>query len=462
MFQLRRYHQLSRVIALGIGANVGAQTAANSSAGALPEDLLPQLKPILQRALERSPDQLRRAIEIEQAEARALVSHAAMRPNLGGYGRYAINRAATASGASNATSNSSGFFYDVGLSQPVYHWGALKAQAEIDRIGAKVAAREFAEAARLLAAQLRKSYLDLVVKKMALRAEQRGSELATKGLAREEERYARGEITGGDITTARNLHKEAQLRLDRSAAELAFMKRNLVRLAGLESLADDAIPSALPQPMPATDHGEGMLRDFVRAGAADTFRGQVFALNILQADLNYSIAKTGLYPKFSFNAGHNVSNVTQADFTQVRQEAIVQNSVGLLIHWTIFDSGATRGRRLETLAKKRSYERQLQTYTEAAGDLAHYTYQQAEFAARALEFSELRLGGARTGLETARELVGRGRASADDVERAEAGLLAAEAENAKARADYLAVWTEFVSLVGADPAMKNLPSRYVR
>ncbi|MBI5766594.1 MAG: TolC family protein [Verrucomicrobia bacterium] len=461
MFQLRRCHPIACVIALGLAGILAGQTA-DPLAGAMAEELLPQLKPILQRALERSPEQVRRAIEIEQAEARSMVSKAIMLPNLGGYGRYAVNRAATASAASSATSNSSGFFYDVGISQPVYHWGALKAQLEIDRIGEKIARREFADAARLLAAQLRKSYLELVAKKGAQRAEKRGLELAAKGLAREEERFKNRETTPGDITTARNLFQEAQLRFDRSVAEYGFMKRVFARLAGIDELPDEAIPAGLPRPVPLADHGQALLRDFLRGGAVETFRGQVFALGVLQSDLNYSIAKTGLLPKFSFNAGHNVSNVTQADITQVRQEAIVQNTFGLLVNWTIFDSGATRGRRLEALAKKRSYERQLQTYVEATGDLAQYLRQQAEFASRALDFSENRLGGARTGVEQARESLSRGRASADDVERAEAGLLGAEAENAAVRAEFLNRWTEFVSLVGADPAMKNLPPRYVR
>ena len=297
---------------------------------------------------------------------------------------------------------------------------------------------------------------------MSQRAERRGLELAAKGLAREEEKFKNREITAGDITTKRTLFKEAELGFDRSVAEYAFMKRVFMRLAGIEDLPDDAIPAAIPLPVAAADKGQPLLSNFLRRGATETYRGQVFGLKILQADREYAIAKTGLYPKFSFNAGHNVSNVTQADINQVRQEAIVQNTYGLIVNWTIFDGLITRGRKLEALAKKRAAERSLQTYAEATSDLATYHRQQTEFAARALEFSELRLGGSRSGVETAKEFLGRGRASTDEVERAEAGLIRAEAENAKARADYLNSWTEFVSLVGADPVMNNLPPRYVR
>ena len=240
------------------------------------------------------------------------------------------------------------------------------------------------------------------------------------------------------------------------------MKRVFSRLAGIDEPADDTIPDEIPRPVPAADRGQALLRAFLDGGIVETYRGQIFALNIRSSDLNYAIAKTGLYPKVSFNAGRNVSNITQADINQVRQEAVVQTNYGLIVNWTLFDSLATRGRRLEALAKKRASERQLQAYSDTTADLAHYIRQQADFSARALEFSEIRLAGALSGLAQARETLGRGRASGDEVERAEAAVLLARAENTVARAEYLNRWTEFVSLVGADPAMNHLPARYVR
>ena len=53
--------------------------------------------------------------------------------------------------------------------------------------------------------------------------------------------------------------------------------------------------------------------------------------------------------------------------------------------------------------------------------------------------------------------------------RAQVGFLAAstalyanETAVAGARADFLSTWGDFVSLVGGDPAMNNLPTHYVR
>jgi outer membrane protein TolC len=468
MFQLRWSLPIPLRVALLVGMSAGAwaQPAAPAPAaaqpGALPEDLLPALKPILKHALERSPDAIQHGLRVEELEAHAYLSRAAMLPNLGGYGRYSTNTAATSSSTSSATSRSSGFYYDVGFNQPVYHWGALKAQADLDRISVKIAGREYAEAARLLAKQVRASYLDLIAKKAALRAQQRQLELAKRGLDQQEEVFKAGKITAGDITSARAQFAEAQLQLEQATASFGYLKRVFTRIAGLEALPDDAIPAEIPPPTPAADQGEGLLREFLGSSAAQTYRSQVFALTIQQSDLNYRIARTGLLPKVSFNAGRNVSNLTQADFGSVRQEAIVQNYYGLIVNWTLFDSLATSARKREALARKRENERALQTYVEATTDLAQNLRQQAEFAARGLVFAESRLAGARSTVAVAQENLGRGRAAPEEVARAEAALLNAEAVIAAVRGDYLNRWVEFVSLVGADPAMNNLPPRYVR
>lgn len=461
MSQLRWYHRIACLLALGIAPLGQAQNTA-VAVGGLPEDLLPELKPILQRALERSPDQIRRGIEVEQAEAHTYSSRGQMLPNVGGLVRYSANSAATASGSSSARSNSSGFFGYMDLNQPVYHWGALKAQADIDRISVKIFKEEYADAARLLATAVRVRYLELIAKKAALRSSKFQLDLAARGLAREEERLKAGALTQGEMVTLRMNFEEARLGFDRLTAEFAFLKRQLLRLAGLDELSDEAIPLAIPPPAPAADQGDRLLQAFAQGGAAETYRAQIFSLNIRQNDLNYAIQKKRLYPKFSLNAGRSLMNSTQADFNQVRQEAIVQTYYGIVANWTIFDGLATRGAKLEALARKRVFERQLKMYVDSSNDLAQNLRQQVGFSARALEFAETRLGWAKNGVDAANENLSRKVASQDDVDRAIGGLRAAEVTAMAARADYLNRWTEFVSHVGADPAMNNLPPRYVR
>ena len=437
--------------------------AGAGTAGAMPEDLVPKLRPILLHALERSPDAIRHGLDIEQAEARAYVSRGAMLPNLGvPRASYAVNSASTASSNSSATSNSSGFFWGVELNQPVYQWGALKAQVDIDRLSIKIAERQYAESARILANLVRKSYLELVFKKSTLKAAKGQLDLEATGLAREEERFTAKKITAGDIVGKRMDLKEHQLKFDGATEELAYLKRVFIRLAGFDDLPDDAIADLIPPPVPAADKGEELLHNFLRDGPAATYQGQVYSFLIQQSELSYKIAKFGLYPKFSFNAGHSVSNSTQADVNTVHQEAIVQNYYGVIANWTIFDSFATGGRKQEALARKRSNEVQLKAYADATADLAQNFRRQAEFAARALEFAETRLNIARAGLTFAKENLASKVASQDDVDRATVGLLAAEAATVFVRAEYLNRWTEFVSLVGADRVMNNLPPRYVR
>ena len=473
MSLLRRFNRVAwcgTFFAAGIAATVArAQTVVPAApatspgpAGTLPEDLLPELKSILKHALERSPDTIKRGLDLEQAEAHTAISRGAMLPSLGANARYAVNSAATASGNSSATSNSSGFFWQADFSQPLYQWGTLKAQADIDQLSVKIAAREYAEAYRRLATLVREKYLELIAKKAALTAAKLQLDLGARQLVRDEEQFKTGALTPGDMAGKRMGFEERKLGFDRAAGDFAYFRRVFMRLAGLEEFTDEAIPVAIPAAPPAADKGDGLLHAFLRDKAAETFQGQIYSLNIRQSDLNYKIADYWLWPRFSFNAGHSVSNSTQADFNQVRQEAIVQNYYGIVVNWPIFDGFATRGRKLEALTRKRANERQLQFYVDATADTAQYLRDQAEFAARALGFAEARLAGAKAGVELAKENLARKIASQDDVDLAAAGLLGTEAATMLARADYLSRWAEFVSLVGADPAMNNLPPRYVR
>ena len=452
--------------AVGIAAVAVAQGVA-PVAGTMPEDLLPELKPILLGALDRSPDTIRRGIEFEQAEAHTYLSRGAMLPNVAGYMRYALNSASTASGNSNATSTSSGVFYALDVNQPVYHWGALKAQAEIDQLAVKIAARQFAEMYRVLATMVRARFLELVAKKAALRTASLQLKQAEMLLARDDQKLKDRALTPGDLVGPRLGIQEAQLGYDRAVAEFSYLKRVFTRLVGLAELADDAIPADIPRPAPAADRGEGLFRNFLRDGAANTYVGQIFSFNIQQSDLNYRIAKTWLYPKFSAYAGYSVSNSTQADFNQVRQEAIAQRYVGVLANWPIFDGRATTGRKLEALGRKRANERQLQTYVESTTDAAQNLQQQVGFAARALELAETRFSLAQKGLEVTKENLAQGLASKDDVTNATLDVQSRFAnpsgnDTINARVNFLNRWVEFVSLVGADPAMNNLPPRYVR
>lgn len=432
-----------------------------TAVGGLPEDLLPGLGPILETALAQSPDTIRSSIAVMNAEGGLLVARSVRLPNLGGYARYAVNHEATI-GGSGVSSTNSGLYFDFGLSQPVYAFGALRARHDVGRIELKIAERQHEEAYRLLVLALRDQYLRLVAQKSALGAMRAQLKVDEDSLVRERARLEDRLISATTVAVAEEGLKRRQFEIDKEAEEFDFARRRFARLAGLTHLSDDAIPSELVRPTTVADAGRSLLQRFVAGGVEQTYQGQVFAMEVEREARNYVIASKRLYPKFALFAGYNQRSETQADVGRINQVAVTSRYYGIRLDWSVFDGLATRGEKISVLARKRANERRLKSYVDETADIARHQWTKVGLAARGLELAESTLGTARAVLKLVEGEFAARRALQADVDRAQQAVRQAEANILPVRADYLMTWATFVSLVGADPAMQKLPARYVR
>jgi outer membrane protein TolC len=92
-------------------------------------------------------------------------------------------------------------------------------------------------------------------------------------------------------------------------------------------------------------------------------------------------------------------------------------------------------------------------------DQAENAERSLALAAQAMDLANRRWQLANAGLEQVENEFKLGNVSQRDVEAATDGLYAAESANASSRSDYFAAWSDYLSLVGADPAMNALPAR---
>jgi outer membrane protein TolC len=441
---------------------------ASSPVGGLPEDLLPELRPILRNAILRSPQMLTNDIYVAQAEANRYSTDAGLWPSIyanAGYNQYS---SATDLGGTRSVSDTAGLSYSVGGSQPLFHWGALKYRSEVGRISVRIAERQYAEAYRLLAGTIRSQYLALIGKKASLRYARYALDRAEKNLLVEEAKFKEGTISPGELIVPRMSLADARLTADKAVADYESSKRMLARLAGMTEIAEETIPLEVGKPTHLANSANELLRVFQKEGPGVTNQGMVYLMTLRQSDLNYRIAKTGLYPKFSFSMNYGLSfqdQVVPATGTTgsfVLQSEISSFSYGVNASWTIFDGFATRGAKLAALASKRSTERLLQSYADTTNDSVDSMHKQLEFAMRSLELSEQRYGLAKASVDRTNEDFRLGLTSQSAVDSASSSLLYANITLISARSDYLLRWAEFVSQVGADPVMANLPARYVR
>lgn len=446
------------LVAVVAGVGFAAETPLPA---ALPEDLLPGLKPLIESATKQSPTMLSASLDVASAEANRYMDASGLWPSLGASGNYGVTETAVAANTSS-TSKTDGFTYSLNGSQPIFHWGALKAQADIGKLRVRIADRQYAEAYRGLVSAIRSGYLGLIEKKMALRNQRSGLKSAQNYLALQEAKLKSGRISAGDITAPRLSVDENQIYVDRAIDDYESSKRVLARLCGVPDIADDSIPSDVPKPTFAGETIAAFFEEMKREGVDGAIMMQVYRDSIKQAELNYKIAKYRLFPTFGLTG--SISQVNQTTVVGGVPSITVTRTInyGVGGNWNIFDGFATRGAKLSALASKRIYEERLRSFKESIGEQARTLEKQIGFAGRLMDLTETRNVLAQAAVGKVTNDVKSGVSSQQALDGTILEANRTEYVALSARADFLLRWSDYVSLLGADPALNNLPPRYFR
>ena len=430
-------------------------------AGTLPEDYLPSLRPILESARQRSPQAIAAQIEIALSEARVDTADAPRLPSLGATFNLASNQTAVP-GDNRTQTRDTGFFYNVTLNQALFHWGALKNQGAIAAINVQIARKNYDEAYRLLAVNLRGLFLSLVAKKAALLQARHALGLGEAGLALEQEKLQRG-LAARNQVAARELGlREFRLHVAQLEADFAGDRQRLARIAGLDELADETVPAEIPKPGYSAGLAATVVTGLRRDGAKGTIEAQILDLRIQEAARRYEIEKVRLRPKVFASAGAGLENATTATANSVTQQGVTRQTVSVNAQWYLFDGHATRGAKREAITTRRLRERQLAVVTAETIERAGILERQLALDAEALEIGEMQRGLAAEALGHARRELALGNLPANALNQAESGLRQREAAVAGARAALLSRWSELVSLAGLDPVLPSPTSRHAR
>ncbi len=444
-------------LALGMGSVSLSATEANLP-GPLPEELFPKLKAILDVAVSQSPQMLARNIEMAQMEGNYYVARSQLFPNLMTGVSYNVSDAAVSSNT-DVTSRSSGLFYSANLNQTLFRWGTAKAGSDAGKIQMHISKKNFREAYRVLILTLRSQFLSLAVKKMALRNATFDRDRMANNLMLQEENLRNGQISPSEILPARLQLEETSLYVERAAEDLANSKRIFMRTAGLQDLGDDVIPDEIPVPEFDPTKVNPLLQKFLGVGWEDDLMVQVNRDWVKVADLNYKVAKYRLYPMFGFGASISQSNSTNAAENYVSQVGVLSKSVGISATWSIFDGFATRGAKMSALANKRYYERALQNHVDALLDQARSLERQVNFSYRAMNLASTRKSITDSAVQNAEDELARGLTSEYTVQVARGAQYQTQLTLLVQKTDFLARWSEFVSIIGQDPLVKTLPAK---
>jgi outer membrane protein TolC len=455
-----RWSRRGVLLAVAAGVLTCGRAQEIGVAGTMPEDFLPGLRSLLAVALKQSPTMVADELLVAAADAqRGMAGVAPMLPYVAFYPGYGKSVETVSGGG--ASSGQNGLIYTGTIRQNIFEWGTLKNQLEIQKAVELITAKNYAEGYRNFAASLRRQYLALIVAKVDLRNAQYGLKLSQQALALARDKLQHGTIASSEITGPELDADERQLAVDRATQVYVFARQTLAHQVGLKDIADETIPLEMPRPKYSPEASEYLLAGLMRDGARGNFQAQVAELNIREADLSYKIARVRLLPQFYATAGISQEDNTSATAQTVQQTLVTNKSYYLEVSWTLFDGLATHWAKVQALDNKRYWERQLEVVTDSTMDQAENARHNVEFSWRALGLAERRWNMASGYLVHTRAELRLGNVSQDDVAAATNGLYLSESAIASARADFLSTWSDFVSLVGADPALAQLPAHYV-
>lgn len=420
----------------------------------LPETVFPSLEGILQTALQQSPQMISQTLNLDAASGGYLQAKAGMLPNLSG--SYQPSKTRDHRADLTYPVDTTTLYYNVTLTQPLYHWGSLRNNARIGELQLKIAQRNYADAYRLLAQEIRAEYMGLIIKKIQIAKQQFTLKQAQDGLALAEDKLQKHLIGAADLFGPQMNLRQAQLAVDQADEDYAYSKRSFMRLAGLTSLDESAIPDEIPTVANSSGTLAGLLGGFLAEKDPDTYTLQNLRDQITQQDLNYRNAKNRLRPNLDLILGEN-ETLTSYSLNIAARYQVRSDFIGVRVSWSIFDGFATRGAVRQTLAQRRQLERSYRDAVAALSDQAQNQFKQVDFAYRNMQITDLYYGSAKAVMAQRQGDYKRGLISEADLNAGKGGLYDSEISAFSARADYLNKLCQFLSLMQDDPALNNLP-----
>ena len=444
-------------VMLSLLATVSPAKTDLDVSSALPERIFPILVPILENAARQGPQALRARLDEQMAEEMILVARSRRLPSIGGGGTFSIAQEKRLDRPDLAAAEK--LTYNFGLTQPIYHWGSLRAGHEVGKISARIAENNYAEACRLLLIEVRTLYLRMVVARADVERTRNLMRLAREDLTTAESRIQSGALAPGEIHGIRFRVLDAEIGFEKSEEEFRFAKATLERLAGISPLADTDVPNIVPNVPFDPILIANLLESYVgRNGAESDFRAVALKLQWEQEKLNEQITAKNLWPKLNFVTGTTQDEVSYTGSPSDRGQ-IRSLYAGVNLTWNLFDGFSTKGYRRASLLRQRQLEgdrtSRLREQVERARNLAKLL----ELAARQTSVSESRLSQLDGLVAHQEKEVALGNLARRDAEgwimtRDEALL-----RTMGLRIEYLSRLTEYLSLLGRDPVLQKILSQ---
>jgi len=449
-------------LALSIAATSLSYAQEVAVNGTVPEDSIPQLKALIVHGLQQSPEMISRQLDIAVADAQRMYTGISpMLPSASAGGNYGVTRSGVglsslAAGAAVGTS------YGVSVSQPLFHWGALKNQLQIQNISALIARKQYIQGYLGFIGTVRSQYLGLIEEKLRLRNILLDLDIRKKALTLAQDKLSKGLISSNEIAGPEIEYEAGSLNADRERLSYDFSRHALAHLVGVDEITDESIPLEIPLPSYSANTAKQLLSGLLSEHAASNLDIQIASLGVEQAKLNYKIYRVAQLPMVGLSAGLNQNNIVTVVGNSISQSFVLQEQYSIGVGWNIFDGFSTRNRKREALLRERQSEMALAKKTDEILSLAQNKERGVSFAWRALAINERRYAIVKGAYEQMSDELKIGNISEDTATSQKSGFYSMQATAYSLRGDFYNTWCDYLSFVYADPALKLIPASYAR
>lgn len=419
------------------------------------ESIFPQLEPILIDTLTQSPTMIQEGLARLAAGYDADSERSVLYPRAGGYASFRVQREDRLDADQSSTGERT--YFDFSVNQPFFHWGSIKAQADIGRINLLIAERNFTEAYQLYANRVRDTYLSLVGLRVAQRNRALTLERTRAQLEVVRQQVAEGRVPAGTIATVEFSIEAQILAGDRADFALERLLRQFRDLVGKPDFSLGDVPETVPPIATVPNTRSLPLRtEYVTRRGFEDHPSYFRALRNLEVDrLRLRITRNELKPKFNLNVGasQDMDNRT----TNIEQQYMVTTYYGgITMNWAIWDSKSSASRARAAQARIRRAEKNLEQLEKDLIEAIEAAEKEVGFSTRGLAIAERGYAGAESSYRSLVDFQKEGRASQDEVDAALLAWRSAEYNVCESRRDYLRTVAAFLTAIQADPLVDKL------
>jgi outer membrane protein TolC len=417
----------------------------------LPEALFPELADLLAEAATQSPRMLTRNLAAEIQAGSVQATRAGLLPQFGTHVSQTWGEEERTGGQTFDTDK---LYYNISISQPLYHWGTLRNSLRIAKINEMIDAGRTEDAYQALAAEVRAHYLQLIIKTHTLETLRFRQRQAEQRLAQGRERVEARTIAPSEIFPLEIAADRADLAVLETEADLVRSQRALARLIGRPEGAPLPVPASIPalEPEAGVAVVHGLHQRFLGRGDYDVRAIEALRQQLEIHRLSLHNARMGLRPRFNLVLAMTQDEQTFGTFPVSKYESRYTYA-GVSMSWTIFDSFRTKGSVRSALAQVRTTE---QAVADAEADLATRLgtlADQLRFSARNLHINERLLQASAEGLKFQEGQFALGNISEEAVAGAREHLNVATLTALNTRYSHLMLLVQFLGAIDADPAV---------